>query len=289
MKHPSQFKSNIQNLTEHLRQISRERNLLTHPSSLIEVQHYLKEQFFRWDFEVVEDRFSYGGGSFSNLIARRNRDSQKPRLILGAHFDAVPGSPGADDNASGVAALLEAARIYAAFGKEGRAEVEFAAFNLEECGMVGSRAYARKLKKEKVEVLGMLSLEMVGFASCEKDSQKMPLLLKPFYPDAGNFIGLVANTKSKPLLRKVKRVFQTVEGLRTESLILPGSGSIFPAARLSDHSPFWDEGFPALLVTDTSFYRNPYYHSEKDRIETLDFDFLSRVTEAAARTVFELG
>ena len=138
-------------------------------------------------------------------------------------------------------------------------------------------------------MLGMLSLEMVGYASQAKGSQKMPFFLKPFYPEVGNFIGLVANTGSKLLLEKVRKIFQEVEGLPVESLILPANGWIFPDARLSDHSPFWDKGFPALLVTDTSFYRNPHYHSREDQIETLNFDFLAKVTEAAARTVWELA
>lgn len=289
MKPSSQFKPNIENLKEYLSQVSRERNPLTSLDSLHEVERYLKEKFLLWGFEVLEDRFSYAGQTFSNLIVRLDPDSKNPRVIVGAHFDAVPGSPGADDNASGVAALLEAARIYASLSGRGQANVEFVAFNLEEYGMVGSQAYARRLKREKVPVLGMLSLEMIGYTSQEKGSQKMPFFLKPFYPEAGNFIGLVADTKSKPLLEKVKKIFQSVEGLPVESLILPANGWVFPDARLSDHSPFWDEGFPALLVTDTSFYRNPYYHSDGDRIETLDLDFLAKVTEATVRTAWGLS
>lgn len=289
MKPPSQFKPNIEHLKEHLERVSRERNPLTSPTSLNEVEGYLKEKFLLWGFEVHEDRFSYAGQGFSNVIARMNLDSKKPRVILAAHFDAVPGSGGADDNASGVAALLEAARVYAPLSDRGARNVEFVAFNLEEYGMVGSWAYAKKLKHERVPVLGMLSLEMIGYASQEKGSQRMPFFLKPFYPDTGNFIALVANTKSRPLLGRVKKIFQSVEGLPVESLVLPANGWVFPDARLSDHSPFWDGGFPALLVTDTSFYRNPYYHSAEDRIETLDLDFLARVTEAAARTVWELA
>ena len=113
----------------------------------------------------------------------------------------------------------------------------------------------------------------------------MPLFLKPFYPDIGHFIGLVANTKSRRFLKGVEKIFRRVEGLPVETLTLPGKGWIFPDARLSDHSPFWDEGFPALLVTDTSFFRNPHYHSPADRIETLDLDFLGKVTEAVIRSV----
>lgn len=294
MKDASLFKPNLERLSDHIQQVARERNFETSLESLLDVQSYLKEELFSYGFEVSENRFSFSGQTFSNLIARLPGTQKQPRLILGAHFDSVPGSPGADDNATGVAALLEVARLYADFQEKEvpplRGEtVEFAAFNIEEYGMIGSRAYARQLKKEKIPVIGMLSLEMIGYASQAAGSQKMPLFLKPFYPEVGNFIGLVANTKSKTLLNQVKKIFCRVEGLPVESLILPANGWVFPDARLSDHSPFWDEGFPALLVTDTSFYRNPYYHSPADRIETLDLGFLAKVTEALLHTVLLLS
>lgn len=282
----------VERITRHLQRIARERNFQTSPNSLSQVQSYVREQFTQFGFKVREEPFSYSGESFSNLVASFETDPHKPRLIFAAHFDAVPGSPGADDNASGVAALLEAARVFAE-NEEVRDKqpwaVEFAAFNLEEYGMIGSRAYARKLKSERVPVFGMFSLEMVGFTSHQKGSQKMPLFLKPFYPNVGNFIGLVANTQSQPLLKKVKNIFREVAGLATETLTLPANGWVFPDARLSDHSPFWDEGFPALLVTDTSFFRNPFYHSPQDRVETLDLEFLTKVTEAVSRTACQLG
>jgi len=294
MKDSAFFKPNLDRLSRHLQKISRERNFETAPDTLREVQHYLKEELLSYGFRIQEKDFLFSGQRFSNLVASLEIDSKAPRLIVGAHFDSVPGSPGADDNATGVAALLEAARIYSEFQKRespsanrGKVSVEFVAFNLEEYGMMGSQTYARQLKKEGVPVEGMLSLEMIGYASEGAGSQKMPFFLKPFYPNVGNFIGLVANTQSAGWLKKVKKIFSTVEGLAVESLVLPANGWVFPDARLSDHSPFWDEGFPALLVTDTSFYRNPYYHSEEDRIETLDLEFLSRVTEAVSRTIYD--
>ena len=290
MKHFLPFKPNLERLNYHLKQIVKERNFETNLQSLNEIQSYIKEEFLSYGFGVQEISFLFQGQTFYNVVARLSSNSTHPRLIIGAHFDAVPASPGADDDASGIACLLEAARIYAEStiqespSIKPQIDVEFVAFNLEEYGMIGSRAYVQKLKTEGVRVAGMLSLEMVGYISQEKDSQKMPFFLKPFYPDVGNFIGLVANTRSKKLLEKVKRIFRKVEDLPVESLVLPANGWIFPEARLSDHAPFWDEGFPALLITDTSFYRNPYYHSLEDRVETLDLNFLAKVTEATIRT-----
>lgn len=269
-------------LLRYLQAVSRERNFETAPRGLAEVQSYIGQEFRACGFSVSEEPFFFQGQPFSNLVARLNPATDSPRLIIGAHFDAVPGSPGADDNATGVAALLESARIVRESGI--RAAVEFVAFNIEECGMVGSRAYARKLKAERAAVRGMLSLEMIGYTSESPGSQKMPLVLKPFYPDQGNFVGLVANTNSNQFLKEVEPIFRGVNELPVETLTLPGKGWIFPDARLSDHSSFWDEGFPALLVTDTAFFRNPYYHTPQDRIETLDPDFLARVTEAVVQT-----
>lgn len=264
-------------------------------TSLKEVQGYIGAELAAYGFNVKEERFFFANQTYSNLVARFEKDVNLPRLIVGAHFDAVPGSPGADDNASGVAALLEAAKIYSDFYSDLAPQVypqpycvEFVAFNLEEYGMAGSQAYVRKLKSDKTRLVGMLSLEMVGFTSQTSGSQKMPFFLKPFYPDTGNFIGLVANTRSKGLLEKVRKVFESVKDLPTESLVLPANGWVFPDARLSDHSPFWDAAFPALLVTDTSFYRNPHYHTGEDRIETLDLEFLTKVTAAVAKTCCEI-
>ncbi len=289
MKPPPSIKPNLENLKRHLQEIAQERNWQTSPHSLEKVQNYLKKEFLSYGFEVLEDPFPFSGRNFSNIIAQGPQFSQKTRLIIGAHFDSVSGSPGADDNASGIACLLETARIYAESQKTNDS-VEFVAFNMEEYGMIGSRSYAKKLKKEGTRIAGMLSLEMVGYVSGKKNSQQLPFFLKPFFPNVGNFIGLVGNTRSQAILEKTKKIFKGVEGLPVESLALPANGLVFPATRLSDHSPFWDEGFPALLITDTSFYRNPYYHSQKDRIETLDLEFLAKVTEATARTaVLSIG
>ena len=259
------------------------------PGGLRSVESYIKEELQSYGLDLEPDSFFFSGQKSSNWIARlKGFSPSAPRLIIGAHYDAVPGSPGADDNASGMAVLLETARVYAA-AQPRWPGVEFAAFNMEEYGMIGSRNYAARLKKEKIEISGMVSLEMVGFASEEKGSQKMPLFLKPFYPEVGNFIGLVANTRSIPLLKKVEKIFRTVGELPLETLRLPANGWIFPDARLSDHSSFWDQGYPALLVTDTSFFRNPYYHTEEDTVATLNLDFLCRVAQAAARLVCEFN
>lgn len=223
------------------------------------------------------------GQRFVNLIAAGVE--AKPRLIIGAHLDTVPGTPGADDNASGLAAMLEAARVVARHAPD--APVEWIAFNLEELGMVGSSHYAAGLRRRRRSILGMLSLEMVGFTESQ-GVQRYPWFLRGRFPDVGNYLGLAANRRSQRFLEVVAGAMRSVEGLPVETMVLPGNGWLFPEARLSDHAPFWDAGFPALLVTDTAFFRNPHYHQSGDRVETLDLDFLTRVTQGIVALV-EMG
>jgi len=225
------------------------------------------------------------GESFVNLIARPARCPSGPRLIVGAHLDTVPNSPGADDDASGLAALLECSRLVGQYAQA--APVEFAVFNLEELGMVGSSHYAARLRREQQPVIGMLSLEMVGFTESE-GLQRYPWFLRGRFPRVGAYLGLAANRRSRGLLGIVERAMRTIDGLPVETLVLPGNGWAFPEARLSDHAPFWDRGYPALLVTDTAFFRNPHYHQPSDTVETLDLAFLERVTQGLVTAVKSL-
>jgi Zn-dependent M28 family amino/carboxypeptidase len=267
-------------LKQHLKVVARPRCPWTDPKGYQEVSFYIKQTLAGWDYAVKEEPFSFDGETFSNLVAQRGGASGD--FIVGAHFDAVEGSPGADDNASGVAALLELARVFSKHPAVQR--VQFAAFTLEEWGMVGSTHYVASLKRARVPLTGMLSLEMLGFTH---PRQSYPLGLAPFYPRQGNFIGVGANWRSRGLLRSFVKGMRKVSDLPVESITLPGDGGLVPAIRLSDHSPFWDAGYPALIVTDTSFYRNPHYHTASDTIETLDLPFLTRVTQGVLEGIFE--
>lgn len=275
------MKPDIQLLKKHLTAIARPRDPFENRETLLEVEEYITCELRSFKYDVRKAPFQFQGTEFHNLIAHTGSESPGGQWILGAHFDAVPGTSGADDNASGVACLLEAARLLAA--SKSVSQINFLFFNLEENGMIGSSHYAAELKKTKANIQGMLSLEMVGYTSSEKGSQKMPLLLKPFYPDTGNFLALVGDTQSKALLKKAKRAFKEISGLPVETLAVPSKGWAFPETRLSDHSSFWDAGYPALLVTDTSFFRNPHYHQPSDSVETLDLNFMALVTEGVVR------
>ncbi len=270
----------------HLKHLVGERTSGLSDKHLGYVFHYIQQTLESFGYEIELDSFPFNGETFQNIIARKKGEKSDERIIVGAHFDSVPDSPGADDNASGVAAMLELARILA--DRKWNHTVEFVGFNLEERYMIGSTAYVEKLKHNHIRVRGMISLEMVGFATDKPKSQKMPFGFGLFYPNTGNFIAIVGNVRSWKLLNKFKSKMKETKNLPVESLLIPLNGIPLPPVRWSDHSPFWDAGYPALLITDTSFYRNPHYHGPKDTIETLNLDFIRKVTDGVAQALIAL-
>ena len=273
-------------LQTHLRKIVGERTAHLSDAHLVEVFRYVKESLETYGYAVELDPFTFQSETFENIIARKNGMKSDARIIVGAHFDSVPGSPGADDNASGVSVMLELARILAE--RKWNHTVEFIGFHMEEWNMIGSQAYVEKLKRDRIQIRGMISLEMVGYATEEPGTQRMPPGFGLFYPKTGNFIAAVGNFRSFGLLNLFKTHMKQVESLAVETLVIPFNGIVLPPTRLSDHSPFWDAGYPALLITDTSFYRNPHYHGRTDTIETLNLDFMLNVTKGTLRALTRL-
>jgi len=195
------------------------------------------------------------------------------RERLGAHYDGPLHSPGADDNASGLVALLELARRWAA--DPPRRPVWLVAFDQEEWGMVGSAALACDLKATGQRLHLMLSLEMLGYTAEEQDYPVAAM--RRVYGSRGDFTALVANTGAAALLPGLSLGIGA--HVKTKVLPVPFKGRQLPDVRLSDHSPFWDEGYNAVMVTDTSFMRNPHYHQPSDTIETLNLPFLQAVID----------
>src|SRR4029079_13798378 len=208
--------------------------------------------------------------------------------VVGAHYDTVPNTPGTDDNASAVAVLLELARRLG--HARLKAPVLFAAFTLEEppaylTGHQGSRIFVRNCQSNGDSVLGAIILEMVGYTA---PRQNYPFLRRwPGYPARGNFIGVIGNRRSLRFGRAVVRGFRKNRELPVESLFLPFDGRILPETRLSDHASFWDAGLPALMVTDTAFFRNPNYHLPSDTIDTLDFTFMAQLVKSLELALLE--
>lgn len=274
-------------LSRNLQIIVGERSPFSGERHLAEVEKFIKAEFASYGLDAESDSFSYAGETFHNIVAQLRPPGTDPLIIIGAHFDSVVGTPGADDNASGVAVLLETARLLSQVALA--TQVLFCAFNLEELNMIGSTAFARKLKAAGKKVAAMISLEMVGYTDSRPGSQKLPVGLSRFYPDRGDFIALIGNWRSNALLQQFAAGMRQVANLPVETLSVPGKGMVIPAARLSDHAPFWDLGYPALMITDTSFYRNPHYHGATDSLETLDIDFMAKVCAGVVRGVITLS
>ena len=277
----------IENLKEHVKNIHFDRNPYHGYPKLEQAAQYIEKEFLKAGLDVKEDRFEWEGKSYKNIVAeKRGITSPHKVLILGAHYDTVPGSPGADDNASAVALLLEVARNIQAVPLG--STVRLIAFSLEEYDYGGSAHYVEGLKKGGEEILGMISAEMVGFTAPRQDYP--PYLNPKHYPNVGDFIAIIGNERSRELLEKVCQSFKTNSPqLPLELLVVPGNGEAMEEARLSDHSPFWDQGLSALMVTDTGFLRNPNYHLSSDRIETLNFEFMQKVAIGVYHSVVELA
>jgi len=277
----------LENLVGHVKNLHFDRNPYDRSLELEQAAQYIEREFLKVGLEVKEDSFQWEGRSYKNIVAeKKGRTSSDRVLILGAHYDTVPGSPGADDNASAVAVLLEVGRNIQAvpFGPT----VKLIAFGLEEYGYIGSAYYAERARRGGEKIIGMISLEMVGFTNSRQDYP--PYLNPKHYPNVGDFIAIVGNERSKALLERVYRSFRTyIPQLSSEFLLVPGNGEGMEEARLSDHSSFWEQGFPALMVTDTAFLRNPNYHLPSDTVETLDFEFMRKVAVGIYYSIVELG
>lgn len=238
------------------------------------VQEYIRQQFKRWG-AVDVDEFQVRGKTYQNLILDlpAAAATDDPPILVGAHYDTVPGSPGADDNATGVAALLVLAQALAR--QPGKHPIQLVAFDLEEQGLLGSRHYAAGLRQRSQPLHLMVSLEMLGYCDSRPGSQRYPPPLERFYPDRGDFIALVGNCLVLPELICLSH--QIRHNAPCEWLLIPAKGQILPDTRRSDHAAFWDQGYRALMVTDTANLRNPHYHRPSDRLETLNLDFFTAV------------
>ncbi len=277
----------IETLKQHIENIHFDRNPYDHYFELERAADYLRQEFLKVGWDVKEDYFQWEGKSYKNVVAeKKGMTSPNKVFILGAHYDTVPGSPGADDNASAIAVLLEVARSIQTSPLG--CTVRLIAFSLEEYDYIGSAHYVEELKKGGEKIIGMISLEMVGFTGPRQDYP--PYLNPKYYPNVGDFIVIIGNEGSKELLEKVCQSFKThIPQLPSEFLMVPGNGEGMEEVRLSDHNVFWDQGFQALMITDTAFLRNPNYHLPSDRIETLDFEFMRKVAIGVYCSIVELA
>lgn len=210
-------------------------------------------------------------------------------VVIGAHYDTVPDSPGADDNGSGVAGLLAMAR--ALRGAPLARTVRLVAFANEEAPhfgtpQMGSYVYAQAAHQRGEQIVAMLSLETIGYYSDEPRSQRYPPPLSLFYPSRGNFIGFAGNLRSRRLVHECARSFRKHTHFPAEAAAVP---PYIEEVAWSDQWSFWQFGWPAVMVTDTAMFRNPHYHGPTDTPETLDYERLARVVEGLTAVVSDLA
>jgi len=267
-------------LTDYLEKLVIERNPYYASAGHLFAREYIRSHFARFG-EVITHEFEVNGNQHQNLILHIPANSQqlggkrRSPIIIGAHYDTVAGCVGADDNASGLSVLLELAAHLSA--NPINYPVQLIAFDMEEFGLCGSAAYAHRLKSEGQKLRLMISLEMLGYCDRAPYSQQYPKGLDRFYPNTGDFIALIGSIPTIPELLHFQRHMKP--SVACEWLPAGWRGLAIPDTRRSDHAPFWDEGYKALMITDTANMRNPHYHKSSDRLETLDLEFLTHVCQ----------
>lgn len=257
----------VDRLHTHLRSLPAPRDPFLNAGKHTLTQHYLRSELAQWG-PLTAQTFTVRDRPHTNWqIEITGSAPHLAPVLVGAHYDTVPGSPGADDNASGLAVLLVLAELlhYA----RPRRTIWLVAFDLEEYGLDGSIACAKQWKAHQKPLHLMLSLEMLGYFTSEPGSQQYPLkALGRIYPNTGDFIALVGNAAAILQMRQMKQSLKKA-GASCQWLPVVNKGKQIPAVRRSDHAPFWDEGYRAVLVTDTAELRNPHYHTATDTVETL--------------------
>ena len=280
-------------ITRHLEALVGERHPETSPRALQRAAHYLATQFSKSDWSTNSQLLKAWGNTYRNVLAikypsRQRLGKELPPILIGAHYDTVPGSPGADDNASGLVVLLEVASQLSMTPLA--RPVWLVAFCLEEQDRLGSQAFASRLKEEGRELAGAIILECVGFARTEDGTQQAPPGVPIAVPTQGDFLAMVGNEASKTLVLQLEQdARQHKPRLKTLSLLVPGRGEVMPHTRRSDHASFWDAGYPAVMLTDTANFRNPHYHRETDTMDTLNLKFLSNVAATVTATVIQIA
>lgn len=244
------------------------------------VGRYIETEFKKASNDVRRQSYTIENKTYWNVIGLIG-DTMKPRIVIGAHYDVCDQQQGADDNGTGVVGLIQA--IQQLKNYSGDYCLEFVAYTLEEppffaTKYMGSAVHAQSLKAREVEVHGMVSLEMIGYFSDEKDSQTYPVgFLKLIYGKKGNYITLVRRMNKGAFTRSFCRKYKSADKVKTKRFTGPRS---LPGIDFSDHRNYWDAGYDALMITDTAFYRNKNYHKASDTIETIDFVRMAQVIDA---------
>lgn len=266
-----------------------ERNVYQ-PANYRKAADYIRDFWRQLSLQVNFQIFDVGGIQCENISVDIGTAGDKDDLIVvGAHYDSVYGSPGANDNASGVAAVLEISRTL--LSASTKRVVRFVAFANEEPPFfktenMGSRRFAQEMAGRGEKVHAMLSIETIGYYTDEPNSQSYPPLFKLFYPSIGNFIGIAGNLKSRSLVKRVAQYFKRENNFPVEYISAP---VFIPGIDWSDQASFWEFGYPAVMITDTAPYRYPEYHRANDLPEKLNYPAFSRVVEGLRGAILHLA
>ncbi len=257
-------------------------------AQLNKTAEYISTVFQQYSDSIRIQEYAVNGQIYKNVICSFGTENKK-RIIIGAHYDVCGDQEGADDNASGIAGLLELCRLLQ--GQKLKQRVDLVAYTLEEppyfrTEYMGSYVHAKALADNKTEVYGMISLEMIGYFKDEKKSQSYPVgLLSLFYGNKGNYITLVKKLGAGQFARSFCRKYKSAKSIRTKTFTAPPS---LPGIDFSDHLNYWKFGFSALMITDTSFFRNKNYHEPTDTILTLDIKRMAQVIDGIFNTIMTL-
>jgi hypothetical protein len=282
-------------LRSHVVAIASEEHNTATPARLEEAARYIESTLETSGYQVRRQVYEAGGQKVRNIevsVANVAPDAKPARIfIVGAHYDSAPGAPGANDNGSGTAAVLELARLLKDIRPTAGTEVKFVFFVNEEPPYfmgeeMGSMQHARKLHEEGQQVEGALILETMGYYSHARHSQKLPPGLEGRYPDTGNFIAFVGTSASARLVQDALSAFRNVSDFPAHGLAAP---AYVQGVTLSDHSSYNRFGYPAIMITDTAFLRYPYYHTAEDTPDKIDYPSTARVVQGLARTITALA
>jgi len=279
-------RARLESDVEHLSVTIGERNVTRRSQSLTDAAMFVRQRFVDLGYSVTRQEFETSGITCINLSVEILGETEPDEIVIvGAHYDSAPGTPGANDNASGTAALLELARVCASWKPD--KTLRFVAFTNEEPPhfqrpTMGSLVYAERCKDREENIVAAISLETIGFFSDIKGSQQYPPPFGLVYPSQGNFIGVVGDMNSRPLVRQVVSVFRETAEVPSEGGALPG---VIQGVGWSDHWSFWQHGYRGVMITDTAPFRYAYYHRAEDTPDKLDFERMTRVVVALPEVV----
>lgn len=290
-RNPIAYSANAKQLRAHVEMLAntfRPRDY-RHVENLEKSAKYIRDALLAAGARVEDQAYAANGSTYRNIIATFGPESEE-RVVVGAHYDVVDEVPGADDNASGVAGLLELAGIL----KDAKlnTRVDLVAYSTEEppffgTSQMGSMVHARSLRSAGVKVRAMLALEMIGYYSDEPGSQRFPFgMMKNVYPDRGNFIVVAGRISEELLTRRVKRAMSAENGVDVQSVNAPAG---LAGVGMSDNSSYWDQGYPAVMITDSAFFRNLNYHQMSDTPDTLDYERMAKVVAQVGAAVVALS